>query len=279
MNGHRRVLYAGPSLAGVSTSLRYVAHAQGIEIEQFTSRPGLETTTRDGTRLSAYTDVRYSYFFESSIEGIAKSERPDADAHVRSLKPLFEAHIEYLRNIDGVVFVVDSQQSHQNHAGGKSVEQLPIYQRSCEAMVCRWSAKEHQAGNGAEEGCGIDQFLNVMNFVEALVEGQHNQKSSKYLGALQQNSQLLQHVVQASTFRCFAITRLGLGIYVFHFNRLLEFGESTVTFAWKDRRRESRSRTARPGCQRFIRCLLLQVLRRGFSVFTIMEFSEIGIAR
>ena len=64
---------------------------------------------RDGARLSAYTDVRSSYFFESLLDGIARSERPDADAHVRSLKPLFKAHIEYLRVIDGIVFVVDSQ--------------------------------------------------------------------------------------------------------------------------------------------------------------------------
>jgi hypothetical protein len=106
---HRRILYTGPVLAGVSTSLSYIAHTKGIALEQFTSRPGLETTTRDGARLSAYADVRSSYFFEGSIDGITKCARPDADAHMRSLKPLFEAHIEYLRVIDGVVFVVDSQ--------------------------------------------------------------------------------------------------------------------------------------------------------------------------
>jgi len=107
---HRHVLYAGANLAGVLTSMLHVVHSAGIELEgRFRSRYGLQTTMPDGSALTAYSEVRSSYFFESSLAGIAKSQRPDADAHMRSLKPLLQAHLDYLRLIDGIIFVVDSQ--------------------------------------------------------------------------------------------------------------------------------------------------------------------------
>ena len=47
-------------------------------------------------------------------------------------------------------------------------------------------------------------------------------------------------------------------------NRLLEFGEDSVTFAWKDYRHESKNKTMRLDAQEFIRRFLLHVLPSGF---------------
>lgn len=47
-------------------------------------------------------------------------------------------------------------------------------------------------------------------------------------------------------------------------NRLLEFGEGAVTFAWKDYRHESKNKTMRLEAQEFIRRFLLHVLPSGF---------------
>ncbi|MDP3635892.1 MAG: hypothetical protein Q8R51_00750 [Azonexus sp.] len=67
----------------------------------------------------------------------------------------------------------------------------------------------------------LSGFAGPPLFVEALVEGQHDQESGKYLSSLQQNPQFLQHVVQASLFGSFSITylgfSLGFGINVFDF--------------------------------------------------------------
>jgi len=91
-------------------------------------------------------------------------------------------------------------------------------------MGSRGTKKDH-AGNRAEKGCGINPFLEIMNFVKSLVERQHNQESGKHLSALQQNPQFLQHVIQASFFRNFAIICQGVimvfGIFVNQFLLLL----------------------------------------------------------
>lgn len=47
-------------------------------------------------------------------------------------------------------------------------------------------------------------------------------------------------------------------------NRLLEFNEGAVTFAWKDYRHESKNKTMRLDAQEFIRRFLLHVLPSGF---------------
>lgn len=47
-------------------------------------------------------------------------------------------------------------------------------------------------------------------------------------------------------------------------NRLLEFSEGAVTFAWKDYRHESKNRTMRLNAHEFIRRFLLHVLPSGF---------------
>lgn len=103
-----RVLYTGPGLAGVRTSMLYLARTNGIALGRYSSRQEFKTM-HDGVALTVCSDIRSSYFFESSLAGLAMAQRADADAHARSLKPLFEAHLDFLRAIDGVVFVVDSQ--------------------------------------------------------------------------------------------------------------------------------------------------------------------------
>ena len=47
-------------------------------------------------------------------------------------------------------------------------------------------------------------------------------------------------------------------------NRLLEFSEGAVTFAWKDYRHESRNKTMRLDAREFMRRFLLHVLPSGF---------------
>jgi hypothetical protein len=47
-------------------------------------------------------------------------------------------------------------------------------------------------------------------------------------------------------------------------NRLLEFSEGAVTFAWKDYRHESKNKTMRLDADEFIRRFLLHVLPSGF---------------
>ena len=84
-------------------------------------------------------------------------------------------------------------------------------------MMRRRGAKKHHAGNGAEKSCGINPFLEIMNFFEALVKGQNYQESGEHLCALQQYSQFLQHVVQASFFGSLAIACLRSGIFILYF--------------------------------------------------------------
>jgi len=59
--------------------------------------------------LRIHTDVRTPYSFASSVEALAKCESPSADESYQRLKPFFAAHVEYLRLVDGIVFVADSQ--------------------------------------------------------------------------------------------------------------------------------------------------------------------------
>lgn len=69
MTRRRNILYTGANLAGVSTSVRFVAKASGIRL---TLDPRLELeTTWQGTALRIRTDVRTSYYFESAVDGLA----------------------------------------------------------------------------------------------------------------------------------------------------------------------------------------------------------------
>jgi hypothetical protein len=92
-------------------------------------------------------------------------------------------------------------------------------------MMGCWGTKKDHAGNRAEKGCGINPFLEIMNFVKALVERQYNQEGGKHLSTLQQNPQFLQHIVQTSLFGNFAIIcqrfSMGFDIFVNHFLVLL----------------------------------------------------------
>lgn len=104
----RRILYVGPGLSGVSTSIRYLAHTAGIELS-YENRYAFGMKTQSGVHLTVCSDVRTNYFFESAAAGLAKCERATAGGHLAYLAPLFRAHLDYLKATHGVVFVVDSQ--------------------------------------------------------------------------------------------------------------------------------------------------------------------------
>ena len=73
----RRILYTGPPLAGVGTSILYLAHVKGTESKPY-PRLGLDTTTRDGIALSVQSDIRSSLYFESSAVALARCESAPA---------------------------------------------------------------------------------------------------------------------------------------------------------------------------------------------------------
>ena len=102
------VLYAGPALAGVRMSVHYLHSCKGLPYVD-ESRVGLVTETSGGQAFELHSDVRSSYYFPSLDEGLRQCRAPDADAHMRHLVAHFEAHREFLRRVDVVVFVVDSR--------------------------------------------------------------------------------------------------------------------------------------------------------------------------
>lgn len=103
-----RILYAGTGLAGVSTSIRFLAHTSGVELPR-NHRYAFETERHDAGRLTIASDVRTPYFFESAASGLAKCEGSSEDSQIKHLAPLFRAHLEFLKAMHGVVFVVDIQ--------------------------------------------------------------------------------------------------------------------------------------------------------------------------
>jgi signal recognition particle receptor subunit beta len=118
-----RILYTGPALAGVTTSVRALAEKLGAAT-QGRYRVGF---VRDSVEI--WTDVRTSYYFTSTAAAIASCGE-SADAHMKLIKPMFEAHREYLRLIDGVVFVADSQRERRE----ANVERLEFLVRELESL-------------------------------------------------------------------------------------------------------------------------------------------------
>lgn len=102
------VLYTGPTGAGVATSLGFVAHARGIVPDPH-PRLGFELVTRGGERLAVHADVRTPEVGADVFAALARAAAPDATRRMRQwLEPRLAAHVAFLRQIDGVVFVLDS---------------------------------------------------------------------------------------------------------------------------------------------------------------------------
>jgi mutual gliding-motility protein MglA len=99
----RHVLYTGPGLAGVTTSVAFL----GAKPKH--PRLGFVTTMRDGTHVEVYSDVRTNIAFEDTADPLAHCSAHDASDQLRWLRPHVEAHARYLEIVDAVVFVADSQ--------------------------------------------------------------------------------------------------------------------------------------------------------------------------
>jgi hypothetical protein len=97
------VLYLGPPLAGVSTSVLYLAHVTQAKLEPY-PRFRLDHLMSDGRVLSVQTDPRSPHFFEDSFD--VRKRNP-------SLRPLVTEHLEFLESASAIVFVVDSQVERQ----------------------------------------------------------------------------------------------------------------------------------------------------------------------
>ena len=102
--------YAGTLVGGVHTSIEHLARALHAELLQPFVRQGFMTMPEQGPRLEIRTDVRTPYYFASARDGLAKCSSPTADENMRMwLEPAFRAHLSFLREINGVLFVADSQ--------------------------------------------------------------------------------------------------------------------------------------------------------------------------
>lgn len=101
IRGHdaARVLYTGPALAGVGTSVRHLAEVCRIKLEGY-PRYRFEHVTEQGIYLVLQTDPRIPSYFEDSFD--TRKRNP-------SMRPYFTEHIEFLQQVDVVVFVADSQ--------------------------------------------------------------------------------------------------------------------------------------------------------------------------
>ncbi len=115
----QHVLYTGPGLAGVGTSLRYLAQVQRIDMRE--AGPTCELALFVD-KLVVRSDVRTSYGFRDAVDGITRS-RESMDPHLRSLGPHFQRHLEYLAIVDAVVFVADSQHE-RSEANAERLEVL-----------------------------------------------------------------------------------------------------------------------------------------------------------
>lgn len=115
-----RVLYAGAGLAGVTTSVRALAKAKGLATSgsRFYGRVGFVTNDDE-----VWTDARTNLYFESLEAPLSRCRTETNDPTLQHLRPLFDAHAEYLRTIEGVVFVADSQ-IERREANLESLERL-----------------------------------------------------------------------------------------------------------------------------------------------------------
>ncbi len=105
-----RIVYVGPALAGVTTSVNYLAVRQGVELQgpPRRRRVGFDTRTKAGHAVRVFSDPRTMYWFASAAAAI-ETCRANPAQYGDGLAHEFEAHVGYLRDIDGIVFVADSQ--------------------------------------------------------------------------------------------------------------------------------------------------------------------------
>lgn len=108
-----RILYTGPALAGVGTSVRHLAEVCKVELEGY-PRYRFAHVTEQGVHLLLQTDPRIPSYFEDSFD--VRKRNP-------SMRPYFTEHIEFLEQVDAVVFVADSQ-SERRGANEEALERL-----------------------------------------------------------------------------------------------------------------------------------------------------------
>jgi hypothetical protein len=99
-----RVLYTGPGLAGVRTSVHVLAREMNVTTPEW-HRVGFTTN-----ELDVWSDVRTPSWLGGCLEtALETCARNLDDPRLAHLCPLFDAHAAHLTHIDGVVFVADSQ--------------------------------------------------------------------------------------------------------------------------------------------------------------------------